>query len=407
MRIWIVNHYAQMPSEVGITRHYSLARPLAARGHEVTIITADIHHVTRQSLLAPHERWRVDSADGVTFVRLRTPSYQGNSPARVNNMWAFARQVRHSPILDGLPRPDVVVGSSPHLFAGWAAERRAHSCGVPFVLEVRDLLPQNYVDSGQFSRWHPAVVGFSYLENHCYRHAARIITLLPRAVEYMVGRGVPRERVVWIPNGVDLSLVSEPMPCGPHEPLVAVYAGAHGMNNGLDTVLCAARLLQDSGWGRRLLLRFIGDGPEKPGLQQRAREMGLQNVVFADPVAKAEIYQELTQADIGLLHLRRFPVFRWGISPNKMFDYMAVARPVVCAVTTEDDPVRWAECGISVDSEDPEDMAAALRNLAEMTPEERWKMGLKGRRYVEERHSFALLARRFEEVLQEVVEEGR
>lgn len=404
MRIWIINQYAQMPSEAGITRHYSLARPMLQRGHEVTIITADIHHVTRQSLLAPGEQWRLDSADGVGFLRLRTPPYQGNSPARVWNMWCFARQVRRSPLLRNLPPPDVVVGSSPHLFAAWAAERRASALRVPFVFEVRDLLPQSYVDSGQFSPHHPAVLGFSYLENHCYRRAARIVTLLPRASDYLAERGVPRERVVWIPNGVDLSLTPEPTRPPAQHPLVVVYAGAHGLSNGLETVLDAARLLQADGWGDRLLLRLIGDGPEKPRLQQQAQAAGLRNVSFAAPVPKDQIYQELCAADIGLLHLRPLAVFRWGISPNKIFDYMAAARPVVCAVTTEDDPVRRAGCGLSVNSNDPQALATALQQLALMTPEERWQLGLRGRRYVEQHHNFDDLSRHFEQVLQQAVE---
>ncbi len=404
MRVWIINQYAQMPSEAGITRHYSLARPLVQRGHEVTIVTADIHHVTRHSLLDPNELWRLDSADGVRVLRLRTPPYQGNSPARVWNMWCFAQQVRRSPVLRSLAQPDVVVGSSPHLLAAWAAERRASRMRVPFIFEVRDLLPQSYVDSGQFSSRHPAVIAFSYLEAHCYRHAARIVTLLPRAIEYMAGRGIGRERVVWIPNGVDLSFMPEPTRPAAHHPLVVIYAGAHGLSNGLDTVIDAARLLQADGWQDRLLFRLIGDGPEKPKLQLQARNAGLRNVVFADPVPKEQIYQELCAADIGLLHLRPLSVFRWGISPNKIFDYMAAARPVVCAVTTQDDPVRRAGCGLSVDSGDPRAIATALQRLACMTPDERWQMGLRGRQYVEQHHDFDDLSRRFEQVLSEVVE---
>jgi glycosyltransferase involved in cell wall biosynthesis len=251
------------------------------------------------------------------------------------------------------------------------------------------------------------MLGLSWLEKYLCRHARRIITPLPAADDYIVACcGVPRERVVWIPNGVDLSLAPEPAPVAERDCLQVVYAGAHGEANGLGTVLETARLLREQGWEHRFLFRLLGDGQEKLGLQRLAEEWDLSNVVFEHPVPKVEIPDLLSGADIGLLHLRNFPTFMWGISPNKLFDYMAAARPVVCAVTTKDDPVSLAQAGLTVDSEDPAALAAALQRLADLSPQERWEMGLRGRRYVEEHHSFATLSRQFEELLLEVVAEA-
>jgi glycosyltransferase involved in cell wall biosynthesis len=405
MRIWIVNHYAQMPSELGITRHYALSQPLVERGHEVTIITSGFYHPTRTNLLKPGEAFRLQSAEGVTFLRVRTPAYRDNGVARMINIMGFGWEVRHNPAVRALPRPDVIVGSVPHPFASWAAERWARAYRVPFIMEVRDFWLDYQVASEAVSAHHPAIVFMNHLENGLYRRAQRIISVLPAGYEFLAPLGISRDKVVWIPNGVDLSMVPPPGPAPATDRLQVVFAGAHGMLNGLDTVLAAARILQDQE-ENRLCFKLIGDGPEKPRLQERARELGLQNLHFLKPVSKAEVYGVLSQAHIGLIHLKKLRTFRYGISPNKLFDYMAVARPVVCAVTTTDDPVSLAGAGLTVDSEDPAAMAAALRRLADLSPEERWEMGLRGRRYVEEHHSSAQLSLQFEKALTQAVAQG-
>ena len=406
MRIWIVNHYAQMPSEAGLTRDHALSWPLVQRGHEVTIVSSAFHHRTRTSSLAPGESSRVETSDGITFVRLATPPYRDNGAARFWNMVQFGQQVRHHPVVRGLPRPDVIVGSSPHLFSAWAGEYWARKYRVPFVLEVRDVLPAVYVSVGGYSPHHPAIVALGRLEQYLYRRARRIITPLSALDDYLAGCGVPRERVVWIPNGVDLSLVPPVTPAPAGERLQVIYAGAFGPANDLGTVLEAAALLKAQGWEARLGFTFIGDGHQRAMLEERAHTRGLGNVVFRDAVPKAEIYPLLSASDIGLLHVMALPEFKYGISPNKLFDYMAVGRPVVCAATTPDDPVRRAGAGLSVPSQDPPALAAALRKLAEMSPEQRDEIGRRGRQFVEQQHSFGILSRQFEAALEAAVAEG-
>ncbi|NPV90652.1 MAG: glycosyltransferase family 4 protein [Firmicutes bacterium] len=404
MRIWIINPYALPPSEPGGTRHYSLARELRGRGHEVLIIASNFNYNTRREInpgLAENTTVEIDS---VPFTWVPVPGYHGNTRARVWNMLAFARKVLALKSLEAANRPDVIIASSPHLFGAWAAERLAHFYRVPFILEVRDLWPQTFVELGGFSPRHPFILVMSWIEGYLYRRADRIITLLPKAGDYISGFGIPRERVVWVPNGIDLALGPEPAPPVPGEKLRLIYTGAHGLANSLDTIIEAARILESENWSDRISFRFVGDGPEKPRLRKIVEKLGLSSVEFEDPVSKERVPGVLQEADACVAVLKKSSLYRWGMSLNKLFDYLAAGRPVILGTGAVNDPVRESGGGISVPAEDPGALARAIKEVAGMTAEERWEMGMRGRRYVEGNYSFKHLADKLEEVLCESID---
>jgi glycosyltransferase involved in cell wall biosynthesis len=144
----------------------------------------------------------------------------------------------------------------------------------------------------------------------------------------------------------------------------------------------------------------VGDGPNKPDLVRQAQEAGLDGMVrFEAPIPKRRVGAVMAEADLFILPLHEGGLFRWGISPNKLFDYMAAARPVVTAVDASANPVVEADAGLSVPAADPPALAQAIKTLLALSPEERWEMGLRGRRYVEAHHDMARLAERFEACL--------
>ncbi len=406
MNIWLVNHYANPPTQSGWTRHFSLARELRRFGHQVVILTSSFDHATQQEFrLSRGERYCIEEIENVPFMWIKTPPYKGNTLARVWNMIAFSYQVLQLARPSRLGKPDLVWGSSPHLFAGWSAERLAQSHKVPFVFEVRDLWPQTLIDLGKFSPKHPFIWLMEKIERYLYRKADRIISLLPRAHLHMGEKGADEQKIVWIPNGIDLNLVPPPEPPMPREDgtFTVMYAGAHGLANNLEFIIESAYIVARKGWSDRIRFRFVGDGPDKPRLMRLASEKGLANIAFDNAVPKQEIYRVLAEADAFVVSLKDSPLYRWGISLNKLFDYMASARPIIFAVTLEaNNPVAEAGAGISAPASDPEAVAEAILLLAQMSPQERWEMGLRGRHYVEEHHTFQKLAEKLhKEVLRD------
>jgi glycosyltransferase involved in cell wall biosynthesis len=400
MNIWIFNHYAHPPDVPGGTRHYDLGRELVKRGDKVLIFASSYHHyLHRETRLKKGERWRMEDVDGVTFAWLHTFPYRGNDWRRVLNMlsymiraWRLGRKLPQ--LVPKIAKPDVVLGSSVHLLAVLAAHRVARCHNAKFIMEVRDLWPQTIIDMGALNKRSSLAKLLQALERFLYRRAERIITLPPLAHQYLTACGVSKEKIVWIPNGVDLSRFNESEARNTHGPGFKVrYLGAHGQANALDVLLEAARIIHDQMHGE-IEFVLVGDGPQKPRLIESARQMELKNVEFRNPVPKNEVSKVLQEADAFVLNLERAQVFRYAISPNKLFDYMAAGRPVIFSVGTPENPVEEAQCGLTVPPRDPQALAKAVIQISQMPKEERVAMGQRGREYVEKYHAIPVLAER-------------
>jgi len=409
MNIWIFNQYAITPDMPGGTRHYDLGRELVRRGHRVTVLASSFHHYLHcETRLQSREKWKIEDVDGVKFVWLRTPPYQRNDWRRVRNMVAFAFQAwrvgRKLPKLaPEVGKPDVIIGSSPHLFTSLAAYWVARHHRAKFVMEVRDLWPQTIIDMGELSARSPITKSLQALEKFLYRRAERIITLLPMAHEYITAYGVPRDKVVWIPNGIDLSRFEDFGPAASFgEGFKVMYLGAHGQANALDVLIQAAKIVQDKGL-EEIKFVLVGDGPEKPRLMALAKDLGLHNVEFRQPVPKSEVPSVLNDADAFLVQLGGREVYRWGISSNKLFDFMAMGKPVLSSAEAVGNPVEKAQCGLTIPPRDPQSLADAVIKLYQMPKEKREAMGRCGREYVEKHHAMPVLTDKLEKTLKKLV----
>jgi glycosyltransferase involved in cell wall biosynthesis len=398
MRVWLINHYGLPPSEPGWTRHYALARELIRSGHDVTLITSSFNHVTGMQMNCAGEKLCTFERFGqVPFLILRVPPYRSKI-ARLWNMFVFAFEVWLGLGTRRMRKPDIVIGSSPTLEAAFATERLARRLRVPFVLEIRDLWPLTLIHMGMRPQ-HPAVIAFGIIERYLYRNADKIITLLPNASEYIVPKGARANDITWIPNGVDVELMPFPHGPTPRDLFVVMYAGAHGLSDALDSVLDAAAILNKEA-PDCFCFRFVGDGRNKRALRQRVETENIANVVFEDQVPKPKIFSILQEADAFIVSAKKTDLYRYGVSLNKLHEYMAAARPTIFAAESHNNPIAEAFAGITVAPEDPIAIARAVRDLAAMSADERWAMGLRARRYIEEHHDFTILARRLEFVLE-------
>ncbi len=403
--VWILNHYGQAPVDAGGTRHFHLAEYLLGHSWQVTIIAASFNHNTGCQRLAYHESSRNEYIEGVPFLWLRTPGYKGNGGKRILNMLAYTWQVLKKTATEKLQRPDVVVGSSVHPFAAVAAFFLSRRFNVPFVFEVRDLWPQTLVDLGRLKDNSFITWALRKMESWLYLNASRIVVLLPFAWQYIVPLGVSKEQIVWIPNGVDLSLFSLPSFSArqPNDVFTLMYLGSHAQADGIENMLRAMKIIKDRNDQLQIKLRLVGDGPMKLKLVALAQELCLSNVSFEQPVAKNQIPAIAVQADAFIVVVLNFPkLYRYGISMNKLYDYLASARPIIIVSNAANNPVVDADAGISVTTANPEDLANAIVKMAEMSVEEREQMGRNGRHYVEQNHSFEMLSAKFAAVLDDV-----
>jgi glycosyltransferase involved in cell wall biosynthesis len=403
MKIWFLNHFASPLSGSSGTRHAVLAKNLSEMGHEVTIFASPTsrEHISSMVQFKNGEIFSDQNHDGVRFRFIKTLEYN-NNVRRMLNMISFRKNVLRS--LHGLDKPDIVIGSCVHLHAADAGRIIAKKYNIPFVFEIRDIWPESLVDVGAMSRLHPVYLYLRRIELRLYRNADHIITLLPGSNVYLNDHGIPSEKIIYLPNGIYTSLYPDMQHIPERKEFIATFFGAHGPANGLDTLVSAARLLQNDPNGRHIYLQLIGEGTSKPSLIKMKESYGLHNLEFHDRMKKKELFIKSQESDAFIFHLKDMPVLkRYGISSNKLFDYLMCGRPVVFACNSYNDPVREANAGISIPPNDPESMANALIQLRDLDPKKRMEMGIRGREWVIANHDLSKLSIELANTLQRII----
>jgi glycosyltransferase involved in cell wall biosynthesis len=400
-----LNHYAQEPGGAGGTRHFHFAEHLEEHGWSTSIIAASVEHQTGVQRLRNDENYRIELYKGVPFLWLKTPTYCGNKLWRTVNIATYFLQALRPNIANQLTSPDVIIGSSVHPLAALAGMILARRHRVPFIFEVRDLWPQTLIDMGRLKESSALTWVLRKMELLLYKRAARVVVLLPRAWEYIAPLGISKCKIVWIPNGVDLAMFSQSADPLSSDAFSLMYFGSHGQANGLDNILRAMKLVQGSPDGHRISLRMIGDGPLKLALIALSNELGLKNVIFEPPVPKNQIPSLAAEAHAFIFNLIDAPVFKYGISSNKLFDYMVAERPIIFSCNSTNNPINEAHAGLTVSADNPEELAEAILKIAATPLEKRKDMGRAGRNYIEKNYGFAQLSERLAVVLNEVMAE--
>lgn len=404
MKIVYFHQYFSTPRGAAGIRSYEMARRLVDRGHSVLMVCSSAERGQTgldMGFVAGRRRGYVDGIDVLEF-----DLGYSNRDSFLRRTVAFLRFAMRS-IGVALREPtDLVFATTTPLTAGIPGIAARWLRGRRFVFEVRDLWPELPRAMGVITN--PVVLwAMSALEWASYRSATRLIGLSPGIVAGITRRGVRREHVALVPNGCDLGIF-DPLTARAWRPesiaptdLLAVFAGAHGMANGLDAVVAAARVLKArSRTDIKLLL--IGEGKLKPALQQQVTDEGLDNVVFHPPVNKERLAGLMASTDIGLQILANVPAFYYGTSPNKFFDYIASGRPVLINYPGWlGDIVRDRACGYAVAPSDPVAFAEALIHAADHRAGLA-AMGVRARTLAGEEFDRRLLADRFVDWLEAV-----
>jgi glycosyltransferase involved in cell wall biosynthesis len=396
MKVLYFHQHFVTPHGAGAIRSYAMARKLIERGHQVTMVCGSFTG-GNTGLSGPYSKGvRRGCVDGIDVVEFDLA--YSNHDGLVKRSWTFLKFALRSVMLALREPYDLVFATTTPLTAGIPGIVARWLRRKTFVFEVRDLWPELPRAMGVIRN--PVVLwAMGVLEWASYRSAHALVGLSPGIVEGIMHQGVPRERIALVPNGCDLDLFAQDAP--PWRPegvaptdLMAVFAGTHGMANGLDAVLDAAAELKRRG-RRDIKLVLIGNGKLKPALQARAAREVLENVVFHDPVNKTRLASLMSATDLGLQVLANVPAFYFGTSPNKFFDYIAAGLPVLnnypgwlAGMINEN------RCGFAVIPND----AAAFADALEVAAADRnslKEMGQRGRKLAQDQFDRRLLADRW------------
>lgn len=393
-KIFIFDHASYLPNGNSPQRHYALARELLKIGVHVTLIGSGFDHRSGRNIkFFGLELWQSQIVDGVRYVWLRLPIYRGIK-GRILNMILYPILAVLCFLSGYLGRPKCVVGSSPHLFAPLGANAVAFLARVRFVLEVRDLWPDSAVDVLGLSNKNIFVLAMRFLERHLFRSADRVVSVLPGIAKYVKDKKfVLKHETTWIPNGVQLDLfpsvnISENEVAGR-----IVYFGAVGPANKLDTLLCVWAELEKI--SSQLSLEIIGDGPSLSQLVAQCHELGLKRVKFHGFCKdKIELYSMASKASAFVLAVPKRRIYKYGISANKIPEYLALGRPLIYLGYGLDENLASKPYVLAIDDADDHEVALKIVEfMSHATGQE--KLMNEARIFAEQIYSYSNLAERF------------
>ncbi len=404
MNILIINHYAGSEAMGMEYRHFYLAKELARLGHHVTIVAASFTHLRGKN---PHPEESIEeyTEDGVHFLLLKAPPYYRNNLYRARNVAVFLTKLRLSArrIADTYT-PDVVVASSTYLLDIYPARRIARLSGAKLVFELHDVWPMSLTELYGIKDAHPFVQLLKRAEKDSYQKSNSIVTILPRADLRAQEIGVTGKRITYVPNGVSPSAEESPMVSDAQRRIMelkkrgiftVVYVGGFAEANALETIIEAAGLLPEG-----VAVVLVGKGDCKQELVARAAHKKLRNVYFEEYVPKNQIQAVLREADCLYIGARKSRLYRYGVSMNKLYDYMLSARPILFGIDAANNEVSLCGCGISIEAEQIRALAEGIVNMQVLTPQQRSELGRRGRDYVLHNRSYEALAQSFIKAIQ-------
>jgi glycosyltransferase involved in cell wall biosynthesis len=383
MKILLLNQSFVSPDEPGHTRHFEMAQYLRGCGHELVIVASDSNYQTGLRTVERKGLFVEQVIDGIRVLRAYSAQTLHRSyfwraisflSFMFSSVWA-ALQVKDA---------DLIMGTTPPIFQAVSAWFVALVRRKPFLLEVRDLWPEFAISMGVIKN--PLMITLAHwLEGFLYARATHILVNSPAYKEYLLGKGVPEGKLTFIPYGTDIKMFNASVDgssvrerLGLKDKFLVLYAGAMGQAHDLYTVLRAAQRLNDES---KIRFVFFGDGKERPNLQLEAQRLELQNVIFAGVCPKKEMPSVVASADVCVAILQNISMFRTTY-PNKVFDYMAAARPTVLVIDgVVREVIESSGGGVFVQPGNDELLAKTILELSK-DPARVKKMGKNARAYL-------------------------
>ena len=408
MNILYIDHYAGSLSMGMEFRPYYFAREWQKMGHKVCIVGASFSHLrkTNPKVKNDFERQQVE---GVEYLWIKTCRYRGNGIMRAVSLFQFCTKLgMHAAKLAKDFCPDVVISSSTYPLDTYPAQRIAKLANAKYVHEAHDLWPLTLIELFGWNEKNPFIKMLAAAERSAYSNSDAVVAVTAGEADYMLEHGLQsREKFTHIPNGIVLGDWKDPEPVdAEHLALIGnlkkdnkfiiCYLGGHALSNALDTYLDAAKCMKDD---KRFAFLMVGSGVEKARLQERAAKESIDNLYFLSPIKKSQVPSLLKEMDALYVGAEPCSMYRFGVSMNKVYDYMMAAKPIIYGVKAANNDVAEAGCGITIIPGDAHEICKAARILYDMSPSEREMMGEKGRAWVSENCDYSKLAEIFLEVV--------
>ncbi len=405
MNILYIDHYAGSDTYGMEYRPYYLSQQWVEQGFKVTVIAASYSHLRiKNPQMNGLALYKTEDIDGIKYIWCRTPSYNHNGIKRLINILCFLFLVElltvsifRAFIISAKisKKVSLVISSSTYPMDAKLARKISRKYHARFVHEVHDLWPLTLIELGGMKKSHPLIKWMQRMEDFAYKYADKIVSLLPDARSYMESRGMDSNKFVYIPNGILPSSKSLMLPILHRDLLhslkekqyfIVGYAGGMGEANALKYLINASYLVPKD----KIAIVLMGDGVCRADLEQQAN----YNVYFLPAVSKLQVQDFLKRCDCLYIGWQDLPIYQYGISPNKIFDYMLAKKPIIHAVPKKlrSDLVKIAKCGPSVPADNISDIAKAITAMYNMDKEELEDLGNNGYKYVTLKHSYSKLA---------------
>lgn len=397
-KIWFINQTAGSPYHGMVFRTYYLAYEMVKLGYDVTIYSGSFSH-NYFKLPETSGMFTEENIDGIKYVWVDLPAYkQSKSLGRIIAMFLFPLKLF---LLKPKNSPDAIIVSSPppvSFIAGLYWSFRTKS---KLFFEVRDIWPLSIQNLGSYSANNPFIFFLSIIEKLAYKKSDYVASVLPKSYLHFTSKGMKSEKFIYVPNGVLIEKKSDTKGSQTLRSLTELknnnkfligYTGTFGFANAIHLLVEAAEKVSDL---KNIHFVLIGDGSHKSLIEEQIKSLGLGNFSILPPVSKVEIPSILEQLDVGYIGLLKDEIFQFGISPNKIFDYMLAKLPIIMAISAGNDLVKEANCGMSVPSCKPEEIAHAIRSLFTMVPEQRKKLGENGHEFVNQNHLYEQVVKRY------------
>ncbi|MCT7506084.1 glycosyltransferase family 4 protein [Aliarcobacter cryaerophilus] len=391
--IWIINEYAGNPYNGMEFRHYYLGKEFVKLGYKVTIISSSYSHLFKKL-----PKKNKENIDGIDYIWLKMFNYRNShNKKRVLKWFLFMIKCFLLPLIIK-NKPDTIIVSPMAPFPilpAWLISKFFKS---KLIYEVKDIWPLSLIELGGFSSSHPFIKFMGWFERFALIKSDIIVSNLQNYGEHIKKLNIKKD-FKWISNGIDLDELNQIEPLTneiiqqiPKNKFIVGYTGTIGVANALDSFLESMKYVYDE----NIVYIIVGDGQEKKVLLKKYLN---KNIIFIDAISKKQVQSILQFFDVCYIGLKKEELFKFGVSPNKLYDYMYSGKSILYAIESGKNIVDICNCGYSVESENPQAIAIGILKMYNLTQEERKIMGINGRNYVLEHFTYEKLAKKFEELL--------